>query len=72
MQEQSTLNKFEQFFYFHIFFKFLLYPTKRSISTTKVYITTVLSSVIYTPTCFNDLCYHQGVTDLLLAKLHKF
>jgi len=70
MQEQSTLNKSDQFFFY--FCIFLLYPTKCSISTTKVYITTVFSCVIYTPTCFNILCHHQEVTYLHLAKLHKF
>jgi hypothetical protein len=27
--------------------------------------------IIYIPTCFDILCHHQGVTHLLLAKLHK-
>ena len=32
----------------------------------------MLPCIIYTPTCFDILCYHQGLTHLLLAKLHKF
>jgi hypothetical protein len=37
----------------------------------EVYITTEFPCIIYIPTCFDILCYHQGVTYLLLAKLHK-
>jgi len=34
----------------------------------QVHIIKVFFCIIYTPTCFDILCHHQGVTYMLLAK----
>ena len=36
------------------------------------YITAAFHCIIYTATCFDILCLHQGFAHPLLAKLHKF
>jgi hypothetical protein len=50
----------------------LILPTKFTINIIKVYIITMFPCITYNSTCFDILCHHQGVTYMLLAKLHKF
>jgi hypothetical protein len=56
----------------HLSFFIIIVIKKCKINIVKLYISsTVLPCILSTPTSFDILCYPQGITFLLRAKLHK-
>jgi hypothetical protein len=59
------------FISYPVVFNFII-TKKFIINIIQMYTTTAFPCIIYTPTYFDILYLHQGVTYLLLAKVHKF